>query len=88
MVWYIASSARPTEIDVKNYDPVTNGQQAMDLQVAFDVSVIRNKALDTWIATIRENKCSGNGIGSTPNKAIVRAVIASVYDDFVEVEEA
>lgn len=74
-----------------DYDPVHNGQQAIDLQVAFKLHVIPldydfSGTVDSWMAyQVMQHP---DYEGSTPNKAIVRAAIASVYGEYVEVDNA
>ena len=79
------------------YDPITSGQQAMDLVVAFKIDHEFMSALSKSLwkvddvcgayITDKDGEATAAGFGETPNKAIIRAVIASVYGTFVEIEE-
>ena len=70
------------------YNPVTNGQQAMDLVVKFRLELTIGEedwwARKCWHPRAEKPKSYA---GSTPNKAIVRAVIASKYGEYVTIED-
>ena len=78
----------------QDYDPVHNGSQMVDLVVEFDMclqKVIPTKGFfgDSqkfpWAASTDVNYRERGG--STPNKAVVHAAIASKYGEYVEIEE-
>lgn len=69
------------------YRPDLNSAQAMELQKNFKINVLWNEALKEWICTIRNYSEVGTGVGKTPEIAICRAVVASVYGEYVEVSD-
>lgn len=71
----------------EDYRPDINGTQAMELVQKFKPMLIPLPDGD-WYAEIEPGENNGKlGFGDTPAEVICRAVVASVYGEYVEEEE-
>ena len=90
-LWFWKGAPRTTKgsLQVKHYDPINNGQQAMDLLREFQINLRKDGKAWKWVAftpTADWKPEENRAVANTPEKAIVLAFVASVYGEDIEEE--
>lgn len=91
--WIYVDSNKTFRCSVEGYRPDINGGQAMELMKKFNILAYPLFSGEYFATPIRsytyeeEPIYSDGQTGETPEIAICRAVVASVYGEYVEAEE-
>lgn len=76
-------------VSINGYSPTSDTQagkaQVYDLQLKFEVDVNKLRSSDEWCARVFPRK-GIDAIADTPAIAVCRAIVTSIYGEYVEVE--